>query len=273
MQSVRDLDAGHTRAAREGTTTRPSSASEQVENHCRAAWDAPSYVATKAGELHAILSKDQLRQPPVIQSAHPALVTSEVAVIEALNTQIDRMGTMEAAHFGQHPDAKIYTSQPGLATILAAGVLGEFGDHPHRYSDARARKNDARTSPITRVSGTKRTVLARYAPNRRLGDALQRWAFCSMCGSPGAMKYHQQLRASNIGHQAALRQLPKRLVDILHGCLNTTPARTQTDEPPGPTTQLPQLDSQKLGCLAVFGLSVACRPPELIACAPIQTRR
>ena len=62
---------------------------------------------------------------------------------------------------------------------------------------------------------------ARYARNRRLADALQQWAICAMRGSPDARKYYQQLRARNIGHQAALRQLANRLVGILHGCLKT----------------------------------------------------
>ena len=105
--------------------------------------------------------------------------------------------------------------------VLAARVLGEFGDDPHRYTDARARKNYAGTSPITRASGKKKVVLARYARNRRLGDALHQWAFCSLRGSPGAKAYYQQLRARNIGHQAALRQVANRLVGILHGCLKT----------------------------------------------------
>jgi transposase len=115
----------------------------------------------------------------------------------------------------------IYASQPGLGTILAARVLGEFGDDPHRYLDAKARKCYAGTAPITRASGKKKIVLASYARNRRLGDALQQWAFCSMRGSPGAKTYYQQLRDRHIGHQAALRQLANRLVDILHGCLKT----------------------------------------------------
>jgi hypothetical protein len=51
-------------------------------------------------------------------------------------------------------------------------VLAEFGDDPHRYRDSRARKNYAGTSPITRASGRKTIVLARYARNRRLGDAV-----------------------------------------------------------------------------------------------------
>lgn len=42
-----------------------------------------------------------------------------------------------------------------------------------------------------------------------------------MRGSPGARAYYLQLRARNIGHQAALRQLANRQVGILHGCLKT----------------------------------------------------
>jgi hypothetical protein len=72
-----------------------------------------------------------------------------------------------------------------------------------------------------RAWGTKKIVLARYARNRRLGDAPQQWAFCALHGSPGANAYYHQLRGRRIGHQAALRQLANRLVGILHGCLKT----------------------------------------------------
>ncbi|MDT5052991.1 MAG: hypothetical protein QOF66_1357 [Mycobacterium sp.] len=58
-------------------------------------------------------------------------------------------------------DADIYASQPGLGVILAARVLAEFGDDPHPYADAKARKNYAGTSPISRASGTKKNVSAR----------------------------------------------------------------------------------------------------------------
>ncbi len=61
-----------------------------------------------------------------------------------------------ADHFEQHPDADIYLSLPGIGVILGARVLGEFGDDPNRYADAKSRKNYAATSPVTRASG--RTV-------------------------------------------------------------------------------------------------------------------
>ena len=64
-------------------------------------------------------------------------------------------------------------------------------------------------------------MLARYARNRRLADALHQWAFCSLKGSPGARHYYRALRSRGIGHHAALRQLSNRLVGILHGRLKT----------------------------------------------------
>jgi transposase len=159
-----------------------------------------------------VLREPQLRQPPPVQSAYAAIVSGQVAMIRALNAQIDELGVVVAGHFGRHRDADIDASQPGLGTILSARIMAEFGDDPHRFADARARKNYAGTAPITRASGRKKAVLARYARNRRLADALHQRAFCAMRGSPGARTYYLQLRDRGIGHQAALRQLANRLV-------------------------------------------------------------
>jgi len=100
-------------------------------------------------------------------------------------------------------------------------VLAEFGDDKNRYADARARKNYAGTSPITRASGKKKTVIARYVHNDRLIDALGAQAFSALGASPGARAYYKDLRQRGTGHRAALRQLANRLVGILHGCLKT----------------------------------------------------
>ena len=93
-------------------------------------------------------------------------------------------------HFGQHPDAEIYLSQPGMGAILGARVLGEFGDDPHRYADGKARRNYAATSPITRASGKKKVVAARFIHNDRLVDALMAQAFAALNASPGARAFY-----------------------------------------------------------------------------------
>jgi len=178
-------------------------------------------VDARAAEIQAAMRAPALRQPPAVQAAFTVIATGEVRLITALNREVDALGEVVAEHFGRHPDADIYASQPGLGVILGARVLAEFGDDPHCFTDAKARKNYAGTSPITRASGTKKKVIARHAKNDRLADALQQWAFGSLRGSPGARAYYDALRARRIGHQAALRQLANRHVGILHGCLKT----------------------------------------------------
>ena len=103
--------------------------------------------------------------------------------------------------------------------ILGARVLAEFGDDPNSYADAKSRKNYAGTSPITRASGTRRVVLARYARNKRLADACYQWAFASLTASPDARFFYDQRRAGGDTHNRALRGLGNRLVGVLHGCL------------------------------------------------------
>jgi hypothetical protein len=99
-------------------------------------------------------------------------------------------------------------------------VLGEFGDDPDRYADARARKNYAGTSPITVASGKRKVVKARYVGNDHLKDACYLWAFAALSASPGARRYYDTLRADrHFAHDAALRALGNRLVGILDGCL------------------------------------------------------
>ena len=172
-------------------------------------------------EIQAALRSPQLQAPPLISSAFAATVAATVGVLAELNRQIGRLETELADRFSQHPDTGIIRSLPGLGMILGARVLGEFGDDPNRYADAKSRKNYAGTSPITRASGTRRVVLARHARNRRLADAAYQWAFASLTASPGARCLYDRHRAKGDTHHQALRAVANRLVGILHGCLHT----------------------------------------------------
>jgi transposase len=173
-----------------------------------------------AEEIQAALRAPQLEAHPGVVGAYTAAVRSLVAVIAELVTQTVVLRAEVETGFGRHPDAEIYLSQPGLGTVLGARVLAEFGDDPHRYADPRARKNYSGMAPITRASGTRRVVLARYARNRRLADALYHQAFTAIGVSPGAREYYDRQRARGATHHQALRALANRLVGILHGCLH-----------------------------------------------------
>jgi transposase len=176
-------------------------------------------VETRAGQIQAALRNPQLEQPLVIADAFGASVRAYVTVLASTVAQIAQLAEALEASFGRHPAAEIVLSQPGLGTILGARVRAEGGDDPHRDATAKARKNYAGTSPITRASGTRRVVLARYAVNDRLRDALHQQAFTALNVSPGARAYYDAHRATGAGHHQALRTVSNRLVGILHGCL------------------------------------------------------
>ena len=184
-------------------------------------------IDTRARGIQAALRSEQLAAPEAIEAAFGATTTAAVQVITALNDQIGELEATLAHHFEKHPDADIYRSLPGLGVILGARVLGEFGDDPNRYTSAQCRKNYAGTSPLTVASGRKHAVLARRVRNRRLYDAIDQWAFCSLITSPGARAFYDAHRVAGDLHHQALRALGNRLVGILHGCLRH---RTHYDE-------------------------------------------
>ena len=178
-------------------------------------------IPSKAAAIQGVLRAEHLGQPAVITTAYAATTRAAVAVLSTLHEQVKALQGQVDAHFGQHPDAEIVGSQPGLGPVLGARVLAEFGDDRDRYASAKCRKNYAATSPITRASGKKKVVVARFVHNDRLVDALMAQAFSALNTSPGARVYYDQIRARGAEHNPALRQLANRLVGILHGCLKT----------------------------------------------------
>ncbi len=174
----------------------------------------------RAAEIQAALRSEQLTAPSALAQAFAATTKVAVGIISELNLGIADLEATLANRFEQHPDADIYLSLPGLGDVLGARVLGEFGDDPDRYASAKSRKNYAGTSPLTVASGKKRAVLARHVRNRRLYDAIDQWAFCSITASPGCRAFYDQRRAAGDLHHQALRALGNRLVGILHGCLD-----------------------------------------------------
>ena len=178
----------------------------------------------RVNRIYEILRREQLTQPALLEDAYGVATEATIANIAQLNASIQKLEASLSTHFEQHPSAKVILSLPGMGTVLGARVLGEFGDDPNRYADAKSRKNYAGTSPVTKASGKSRVVLARHSRNKRLASALDQWAFSSLLPSPGARSYYNELKSRDKHHRKAIRQLANRWVGILHGCLeNDTP--------------------------------------------------
>jgi len=173
----------------------------------------------RAAEIRDGLGMPQLEAPQIVTRAHGVSARATAAIVRTMTAQIDELSAEVSARFEEHPDAKIILSLPGVGPVLGARALGEFGDEPNGYGNARARKNYATTSPITRASGKLRVVTARHSGNRRLGDTMLRCGFLATQSSPGAKRYYDELRQRQKTHPQAVRAVANRLVGILHACL------------------------------------------------------
>jgi hypothetical protein len=78
-------------------------------------------LEAKAAAMQQVLRSPQLRQPAPVQAAYAAIVTTQVRLVTTLNTQIEQLGEVVAAHFGlsRHECGCI---RPFMVTVR--GVVG-----------------------------------------------------------------------------------------------------------------------------------------------------
>ena len=118
------------------------------------------------------------------------------------------------------PGGEIYLSFPGLGARLAARIAGEIGDHLEQFATPNSLQCYAGAAPVTRRSGKRELVVAhRLACNHHLADAMHKWAFASLRRSGWAKQFYQAKRAGGNSHNAALRALGNRWLEILWHCL------------------------------------------------------
>ncbi len=177
------------------------------------------YLDERAAEYQAGLRTEHLKAPSAVVSAFGVTTTSTVSIIVELNRQIQDLETELSNRFREHPDADIYLSIPGCGDVLGARMLGEFGDDPNRYADAKSRRNYTATSPLTIASGNRRAVIGRYIRNDWLFNAAMRMAFCSLTSSEGARAFYDERITKGDTHNRAIRALANRFVGYIHGCL------------------------------------------------------
>jgi len=217
------------------TTAQISAALKRARRH---------HIAAKANQIQAVLRAPHLGQPAIVTAAHAASARALIAVLATLNEQITTLQGQVEAYFWQHPDAEIIMSQPGLGPVLGARVLAESGDDPRRYAIAKARKNYAGTSPITRASGKKKTVAARYVRNDRLIDALMAQAFTALHASPGARACTTTSAPAEPATTPPSASSPT--ASPASSTAASKPAPSTTRQPPGrrplPSRRKPQLD-------------------------------
>jgi transposase len=145
-------------------------------------------------------------------------VLAMVGVLRALNRGLKDLGRSVAAHLGEHPDGKIFTSLPRSGRINAAQVLAEWGDARAAYDSPDAVAALAGLTPVTKESGKHRAVHFRWACNTRFRVALTTFADNSRHASPWAAEVYARARASGKDHPHAVRVLARAWTRVIYRC-------------------------------------------------------
>jgi len=152
------------------------------------------------------------------------VVLAAVGVITALNAAVKSLDRSVAAHLGEHPDGKIFTSLPRSGQVNAAQVLAEWGDCRQAYDGPDSVAALAGCTPVTSQSGKHRSVHFRWACNKRFRVAMTTFADNSRHASPWAAKTYSDARASGKDHPHAIRILARAWIRVIWPCwLNGIP--------------------------------------------------
>ena len=145
-------------------------------------------------------------------------VLAAVGVLTTLNAAVKNLDRSVAAHLGEHPDGKIFTSLPRSGQVNAAQVLAEWGDCRQACDGPDSVAALAGCTPITSQSGKHRSVQFRWACNKRFRVAMTTFADNSRHASPWAAKTYSDARASGKDHPHAIRILARAWIRVIWPC-------------------------------------------------------
>jgi len=145
-------------------------------------------------------------------------VLAAVGVLTALNASVKSLDRSVAAHLGEHPDGKIFTSLPRSGQVNAAQVLAERGDCRQAYDGPDSVAALAGCTPVTSQSGKHRGVQFRWACNKRFRVAMTTFADNSRHASPWAAKTYSDARARGKDHPHAIRILARAWIRVIWPC-------------------------------------------------------
>jgi transposase len=114
---------------------------------------------------------------------------------------------------GEHSDATILRSLPGVGDIVAATILTE-ATQAVAERNYEALRGQAGVAPVTRRSGKTLVVKMRYACNQRLRTALYHLTRTHVQHDLTSKAKYQKMRSRGLGHARALRGISDRLLKI-----------------------------------------------------------
>jgi transposase len=118
--------------------------------------------------------------------------------------------------FGEHPDAAIFASLPGVGAKLGPCLLTHFGSERTRYDDAAPLQALSGTVPVTKQSGKTHHPKFRWACQKPFRNAMFLFALGSIERSLWARAFYDRAKERGQSHPEALRNLGSKWIKIVH---------------------------------------------------------
>ena len=120
--------------------------------------------------------------------------------------------------FAEHPDAFIFDSLPGAATVYRSRLLAAFGSNRHRFDSPEAMQKFSGIAPVLKRSGNKSWVQRRYACPTFLRQSFHEYAGESIRHSAWARAFYAQQAAKGKRHHTIIRALAFKWIRVLWKC-------------------------------------------------------
>lgn len=135
------------------------------------------------------------------------------ARVQAIDQRID-------ASLGDHPDAALIRSLPGMGATLTAEFIAVAG-RLSRFTTGDQLASAAGIAPALQQSGKVRYLQRATGGDRSLKRILYQSAFCALRRDPVNRAYYDRKRREGKTHHQAVIALARRRVNVLHAMLRT----------------------------------------------------
>jgi transposase len=200
--------------------------------------DLESLQKTDAASLRAFFFKHNSRSRKTIEerleavAKAKALTTDQAIILPArlrvsgltamlnpLHRWIAKLDQQIEKNMDQHPDAEIFRSLPGAGPCLAPRLLVAFGTNRDRFASATEVAQFYGVAPVTRQSGTTKTVHIRHRCPKFGRQSFHENAGCALREEAWASCFHRQYKHKHDDrHHQANRSLAFKLIRIYYAC-------------------------------------------------------
>jgi len=197
----------------------PGALSSESKEGFRSFLKEERYTYTsKVNTLLDLIEEEQIEVDESVAESASTFALMILAQLELISSQIANIEKETDALVSSYAPARLITTIPGAASVVAAGVIAGLGE-PGRYSSASAVQQIAGTAPVTRQSGNYKYVRMRKSCNKHFRDAMGHLAFASLKGCRWAKEFYDKQRDKGKRHHGALRALANKWLSIIFAML------------------------------------------------------